>query len=99
MGVELAVMEAFLDETHESLPSTRGQKTYTLGQMKAHNVVVAVILGRVTNRAAAVATQFPLGTVWIGRRDDIRLARATFGGVVQFDMRKATLGKLFQQMG
>jgi nucleoside phosphorylase len=57
MGVELAAVEAMLDEIHESLPSSRDQNTYTLGRMGAHKVVVVVMSDIGTNRAAAVATQ------------------------------------------
>jgi nucleoside phosphorylase len=57
MGVELAAVEAMLDDIHESLPSSRDQNTYTLGRMEAHNVVVAVMPEIGNNRATAVATQ------------------------------------------
>jgi nucleoside phosphorylase len=57
MGVELAAVEAMLDDIHESLPSSRDQNTYTLGRMGSHNIVVAVMQEIGTNRAAAVATQ------------------------------------------
>ena len=40
MGVELAAVEALLDEIHESLPSGRDRNSYTLGRMGVHNVVV-----------------------------------------------------------
>ena len=57
MGVELAAVEALLDEIHESLPSGRDQNSYTLGRMGVHNVVVGVMPEIGTSRAAIVATQ------------------------------------------
>lgn len=121
MGVELAAVEAMLDEIHGSLLSSRDQNTYTLGRMGAHNVVVVVMPEIGTNMAATVATQllndfqslrFGL-LVGIGGGvpgeegdDEIRLGdvvvskpTSTFGGVVQFDMGKATLDGSFQRTG
>jgi ankyrin repeat protein/nucleoside phosphorylase len=57
MGVELAPVEAMLDETHQSLPTTRDTNNYTLGRMGAHNVVIAVMPEIGNNSAATVATQ------------------------------------------
>jgi nucleoside phosphorylase len=57
MGVELAAVTAMLDKCHPDLPSTRDQNSYTLGQIGAHNVVVAVMPEIGNNSAAAVAMQ------------------------------------------
>jgi nucleoside phosphorylase len=57
MGVELAAVEAILDDIHESLPSTRDQNSYTLGRIGSHNIVVAVMPEIGNNQAALVATQ------------------------------------------
>ena len=57
MGVELAPVEAMLDEIHESLPTSRDTNSYTLGCMGAHNVVIAVMPEVGNNNAATVATQ------------------------------------------
>jgi hypothetical protein len=43
MGVELALVEAMLDEMHQNLPASRYKNTYTLGRMGEHNVVIAVM--------------------------------------------------------
>jgi hypothetical protein len=43
MGVELAPVEAMLDEIHQSLPTSRDKNSYTLGRMGEHNVVIAVM--------------------------------------------------------
>ena len=40
MGVELAPVEAILDEMHQSLPASRDKNSYTLGRIGAHNVVI-----------------------------------------------------------
>jgi hypothetical protein len=55
MGVELAAMEAMLDDIHGSLSSSRDQNTYTLGRMGEHNAIVVVMPEIGTNQAAAVA--------------------------------------------
>jgi nucleoside phosphorylase len=57
MGVELAAMEAMLDEIHQSLPSRRDQNIYTVGRIGVHNVVIAVMPKIGNNQAASVATQ------------------------------------------
>ena len=57
MGVELAAMEAMLDDIHESLPSSRDHNGYTLGRIGPHNTVIAVMPAIGNNRAASVATQ------------------------------------------
>jgi nucleoside phosphorylase len=57
MGVELAPVEAMLDEIHQSLPTSRDNNCYTLGRMGVHNVVIAVMLEIGNNSAATVATQ------------------------------------------
>jgi nucleoside phosphorylase len=57
MGVELAPVEAMLDEMHQSLPTNRDQNCYTLGRIAAHNVVIAVMSEIGNNNAAIVATQ------------------------------------------
>ncbi|KAK2783844.1 hypothetical protein FQN53_008905 [Emmonsiellopsis sp. PD_33] len=56
MGVELAPMEAMLDQIHATLP-TKGDNTYTFGFLGGHNIVVAVMPEPGNNRAASVATQ------------------------------------------
>jgi len=57
MGVELAAMEAILDEIHGNLPSRRDQNVYTVGRIGVHNVVIAVMPETGNNQAASVATQ------------------------------------------
>ena len=57
MGVELAPVEAMLDEVHQSLPTSRDKNSYTLGRIGAHNVVIAVMPEIGNNSAAMVATQ------------------------------------------
>jgi nucleoside phosphorylase len=57
IGVELAAVEAILDDIHQSLPSARDKNSYTLGRMGVHNVVIAVMPEIGNNVAAAVATQ------------------------------------------
>jgi nucleoside phosphorylase len=57
MGVELAPVEAMLDEMHQILPTSRDMNSYTLGRMEAHNVVIAVMPEIGNNNAAIVATQ------------------------------------------
>ena len=57
MGVELAPVEAMLDEIHQSLPTSRDGNSYTLGRMGEHNVVIAVMPEIGNNSAAIVATQ------------------------------------------
>jgi nucleoside phosphorylase len=57
MGVELAPVEAMLDEMHQSLPTSRDKNSYTLGRMGAHNVVIAVLPEIGNSSAAIVATQ------------------------------------------
>jgi nucleoside phosphorylase len=57
MGVELAPVEAMLDEMHPSLPTSRDQNSYTLGRIGVHNVVIAVMPEIGNNSAAVVATQ------------------------------------------
>jgi hypothetical protein len=56
-GVELAPVEAILDEIYQSLPTSRGRNSYTLGRMGEHNVVIAVMPEIGNNSAATVATQ------------------------------------------
>ena len=57
MGVELAAVEAMLDEIHPSLPLAREKNSYTLGRMGAHNTVIAVMPEIGNNQAANVAIQ------------------------------------------
>jgi hypothetical protein len=57
MGVELAAVEGMLDEIHESLPSSHDQNGYTLGRIRRHNIVVAVVPAIGNNRTASVAMQ------------------------------------------
>lgn len=57
MGVELAPVQAILDQRHPSLLTERGQNSYTLGEMAGHNLVIAVLPEIGTNSAATVATQ------------------------------------------
>jgi nucleoside phosphorylase len=57
MGVELAPVEGMLDEIHPSLPNSRDQNAYTLGNIGGHNVVVAVLPEIGNNAAATVANQ------------------------------------------
>lgn len=119
MGMELAAVEGMLDNFHQSLPCSRDQNSYTLGQIGAHNIVVAVMPEIGTNRAAMVATQLlndfrsirfgllvGIGAGVPSDEEDIRLGdvvvskpTATFGGVVQFDIGKATVGTAFERTG
>jgi nucleoside phosphorylase len=57
MGVELAAVEAMLDDTYQNLRTSRDQNCYTLGRIGAHNVVVAVMPEIGNNNAATVAAQ------------------------------------------
>jgi nucleoside phosphorylase len=57
MGVELAALEAMLDDIYQNLPSARDKNSYTLGRMGVHNVVIAVMPDIGNNSAATVATQ------------------------------------------
>ncbi|KAH8678369.1 ankyrin repeat protein [Xylariales sp. PMI_506] len=57
MGVELAPVIAMLDETHQHVPTSRDQNTYTLGRIADHNVVLAVMPEIGNNPAAIVVTQ------------------------------------------
>ena len=50
--VELAPIKALLNETHPRLSTQRDQNSYVLGEMGAHNVVIAV-LPKIRNNAAA----------------------------------------------
>ena len=42
MGVELAPAEAMLDEMLQSLPTSQDKNSYTLGRIRAHNVLIAI---------------------------------------------------------
>lgn len=55
--LELAPVEAILDDIHPDLPFDLDQNSYTLGRMGAHNVVIAVTPNTGNNSAAHVATQ------------------------------------------
>jgi nucleoside phosphorylase len=57
IGVELAPVEAMLDEEHPPLPTSRDQNAYTLGRLGTHNVVVAAMPQTGNNSAALVAAQ------------------------------------------
>ncbi|KEF62987.1 uncharacterized protein A1O9_00962, partial [Exophiala aquamarina CBS 119918] len=57
MGVELAPVEAMLDNVHPSLPTQRAQNNYTLGEICGHNAVIAVLPEIGNNAAATVAVQ------------------------------------------
>lgn len=57
MGVELAPVEAMLDEIHEPLPTGRDQNAYTLGRICEHNMVIAIMPAIGNEAAATVATQ------------------------------------------
>jgi len=57
MGVELAPVEAMLEEIHPLLPTVREQNSYTLRKLGEHNVVVAVLPVVGNNAAAVVAVQ------------------------------------------
>jgi nucleoside phosphorylase len=121
MGIELAPVEALLDEEHPALPLLRHSNAYTLGRMCGHNIVVAIMPQIGNNAAADVASRlqvdFPsvklcllvgIGGGVPGRppEDDVRLGdivvsqpSGTLGGVVQFDMGKATAGGVWQPTG
>lgn len=55
--VELAPLEAMLDEIHESLPTSHDQNVYTLGSIGGHHIVVAVMSQTGSSATATVATQ------------------------------------------
>jgi nucleoside phosphorylase len=57
MCVELAPVEAMLDEMHRCLLSSRDTNSYTLGCMAGHNVVIAVMSEIGNNNATTVAIQ------------------------------------------
>lgn len=57
MGVELAPVEAMLDEIHDPLPTNRDHNSYTLGRISGHNVVIATMPQPGNNAAATTATQ------------------------------------------
>jgi nucleoside phosphorylase len=57
MGVELAPVKAMLDQPHPSLPTERGENSYTLGEIAGHNIVIAVLPEIGTDSAATAATQ------------------------------------------
>lgn len=57
MGVELAPVEAMLDQTHPRLSTQRDQNSYSLGEIGGHNIVIAVLPEIGTNSAAGVAVQ------------------------------------------
>lgn len=102
MAVELAPVEAMLEEIHPTLNTSRSQNAYTLGSIGGHNVVIAVMPEIGNNCAAIVATQllndFPsirFGLlVGIGGgipgEDDIRLGDVVVGRPT------ATLGGVVQ---
>jgi nucleoside phosphorylase len=56
-GIELAPVEAMLDEMHQTLPTNQDKNTYTLGRIGAHNIVIAIMPEIGNNSAARVATQ------------------------------------------
>ena len=57
MGVELAPVEAMLDQTHPRLPTQRDHNNYSLGEIGGHNIVITVLPEIGNNAAATVATQ------------------------------------------
>jgi nucleoside phosphorylase len=57
MGVELAPVEAMLDQTHPRLPIQRDHNNYSLGEIGGHNIVIAVLPEIGNNAAATVAIQ------------------------------------------
>ena len=115
MGVELAPVQAMLDEMHQNLPSSRDENSYTLGRMGEHNVIIAVMPEIGNNSAASVATQlmndfksirFGLlvgigGGIPDGKKIDIRLGDIVVSkrGVVQFDKGKAGSNGRFERTG
>ena len=67
MGVELAPVEAMLDEIHDSLPSDRDHNAYTMGKL-ADTTVVAV-MPEIGNSAAAdcgdaSSQRLPFDFIW-----------------------------------
>jgi hypothetical protein len=91
MGVELGPVKAMLDQSHPSLPTQRGQNSYTLGEMGGYNIVIVVLLEIETNSAATVAIQLlnclgsTSGAGITRRRHHIRICdgihtRAEWGG-------------------
>ncbi len=57
MGMELAPVQAMLDDVHSGLPTLRDQNSYVPGEIGGHNIVVAVLPEIGNNAAAIVATQ------------------------------------------
>jgi nucleoside phosphorylase len=54
-GVELASVEAMLDQTHPRLPTQHHYNNYSLGEIGGHNIVIAVLSEIDNNAAATVA--------------------------------------------
>lgn len=113
LPIEMAAATAILDEIHTSLPGHPNDvNTYTLGNIRQHNIVIACLPSYGTSNAATVASDmrrsFPcirLGLmVGIGGgvpgQDDIRLGDVVVGKrVVQYDFGKAVPGCQFQRTG
>jgi nucleoside phosphorylase len=57
MGVELAPVQAMLDNMHPNLPTQRDRNSYTLGEIEGHKIVVAALPEIGTNTVATVAIQ------------------------------------------
>jgi nucleoside phosphorylase len=57
MEVELAPVKAMLNQPYPSLLTQRDQNSYTLGEMRGHNIVIAVMPKIGTNFTATVAIQ------------------------------------------
>lgn len=57
MDIELAAVEALLDEEHPSLPTNRPQNVYTLGRIEGQNIVIAAMPEVGNNNAAMVWVQ------------------------------------------
>ncbi|KAL3470138.1 purine and uridine phosphorylase [Aspergillus californicus] len=57
LGLEQAPLEALLDETHDTLPTSHDRNSYTLGRMGTHNIIIACMPTIGNNSAAICATQ------------------------------------------
>lgn len=120
---EFTAARAMLDQRHPKLPSKPNDpNTYTLGQVGAHNIVVACLpkgeigIHSAATVAARMTSSFPSikfglmvgigGGVPKPETNDVRLGDVvvstpvqTFGGVVQWDFRKAQQGNTFKRIG
>ncbi|KAL2672731.1 hypothetical protein Neosp_013445 [[Neocosmospora] mangrovei] len=114
LPLELGAATAMLDEEHQTLPVSPGDKnTYTLGRIAHQNVVLVCLPSYGTAKAAAVASHmlrsFPniqaglmvgIGGGVPTNDTDIRLGDIVVGNsVVQYDLGKTLRGGKFERTG